>query len=133
MYTCLYIYTYIYIYIYVVLICISADLSKSVERVRLLTIPLANMLTAMQPKQQSSKAARQPGSKAAGQQGSKAAGIQDLAVDFKIWQLTSYLSLDRDHSSLPNRAPGCRTSAPFPPGTHQISPNQCCRPHGNAK
>ena len=68
----------------------------------------------MQPKQQSSKATRQPGSKAAGQQGSKAAGIQDLAVDFKIWQLTSYLSLNRGHSSPPNGSTGRRSSSPPP-------------------
>ena len=59
----------------------------------------------------STKAAKEQGSKAAGQQGSKVAGIQDLAVDFKILHLTSYLSLNRGHGSLPKGSTGRQTSS----------------------
>ena len=57
---------YIYGHVYNIYIFISADLSQSVERVRLQTSPSASSQPASQPaRQQGSKAARQQGSKAA--------------------------------------------------------------------
>ena len=102
-----YIHTYIYIYIYTCICRISADLSKSVERVRLHLQALKQ--AASQPASKAASKARQQGSKAARQpgvsQGSQPARQQGS-------NLSSYRVLTR----LPQGATGRhRTLDPEPP------------------
>ena len=85
-------------------------------------------------KQPASQPARQQGSKEARQQDSKPAGIQDLAVDFEIWPLTSYISSYRGSTEAQQPATGRhRPPNPLAQNPTNLPKSVCSRQHRIAK